>query len=952
MGNGVPRAMLLSLRSLLWLLVTAITLPLVGQDEPAPVAVETEGPAQLLERGRQAFAASNFAEAEEALEKFIVDYGEAEEAKEAARLHRPLVAISKVGVKKFDEALVWIEQSLADPKLDPALEDELSFWKGICLMTAGELVKSQRAFGEYWADETHQPFKRYEALLLFATLYIQQDFPAEAADFLADQLPKYREKAPEAASRAIVLEMYARIEAGQLDQALALLRREFPNLDEMTQVISYQTLALQLGAKFLEEERWYDAITCLQRIWPSAKLMEHQAAKVIEIEERIGVLKQRPNTQATVHQLEAILKRVRRELDNFAAIENFDSALRLRLAMAYQGLGRYREAALVMAEMLESMPPDAVVESATLAQIQCWMEIGAWGRAAQAADKYVEIFGEEGKNLAMVLFLRAESLREAQEFGAAQIAYGELVEEFPDDEFAPKAMFMQGFLYLQQGDNEGALYQFDQVQRVYPESGMKEDADYWTGMANSFSGLYEQAREHLSGYLERYETPKYQKESLFRIGVCTFSLGDYEGALEQLEAFNEKYPGDDLTDEGNLLIGDAYFSNGESDEGLAAYDRVRPQGGRYFEEAWFKKGNALKLLEDYEVMRGHFETFVRQYPKSSRLPEAVHWIGWTHNAEGDNAKAREIYWETIEAHGSDPDMVTITDVFSALPGIYANEAEAGTEELLTRLERLKSGASVDDDFVMATRAGWAKSLIMEKVSPVAGRTELLGISKWVNPKLNRPNISVAVAEALLDAGNPLTAKELFTETRRWNPRCIEKARIYRGLGDIALEEGDAQKALDYYAQYEREALQSVALGGVKVRKAEIYADLGQKAKARAELESVLETPGVTAEAKADSLMKIGELYAGDGEHEKAIVYFERVYVAYGKFGEVNAKAYWERGQSLEALGLKKEALETYEELVARDDLSRYDEVKLAEEKVTKLRRLFPVEEVEVEEGTL
>ena len=196
------------------------------------------------------------------------------------------------------------------------------------------------------------------------------------------------------------------------------------------------------------------------------------------------------------------------------------------------------------------------------------------------------------------------------------------------------------------------------------------------------------------------------------------------------------------------------------------------------------------------------------------------------------------------------------------------------------------------------------------------------------------------------------AKDLFTETRRWNPRCTEKARIYRGLGDIALEEGDSQKALDYYAQYEREALQSVALGVVKVRKAEIYAGLGQKERARAELESVLETPGVTAESKANSLMKIGELYAGDGEHEKAIVYFERVYVAYGKFGEVNAKAYWGRGQSLEALDLKKEALETYEELVARDDLSRYDEVTLAEEKVTKLRRFLPVEKVEAEEGTL
>jgi tetratricopeptide (TPR) repeat protein len=297
-------------------------------------------------------------------------------------------------------------------------------------------------------------------------------------------------------------------------------------------------------------------------------------------------------------------------------------------------------------------------------------------------------------------------------------------------------------------------------------------------------------------------------------------------------------------------------------------------------------------------------------------------------------------------------MVTITDVFSALPAIYARDGDAGSEELLTRLERLKSGAAVAGELVMAARAGWAKSLIMGKVSDLAGRTELLSIAKWVDPKLSRPAISVSVAEALLEAGNPLTAKELFTNIRKWNPRCVEKARIYRGLGDIALVEKDSQKALEYYAMYEREAVQTVALGGVKFRKAEIYAGLGQKAKARAELESVLETPGVTAEAKAGALMKIGELHVGDGEHEKAIVYFERVYVAYGKFGGVNARAYWERGQSLEALNLKKEALETYEELVARDDLSRFNEVELAEEKVTKLRRLFPPELIEMEEEKL
>ena len=930
--------------------IVGVSLSSPAQDEPADPTPEEnpEGPMQLLERGRAAFEARDFATAEEALEQFIVDYGEAEEAKEAARIHTPLVAICKVALKKFDEALIWIDKAREDPNLDPKLADELSFWRGICLMTQNELVDAQHAFGEYWANEEHQPFKRYEALLMFATLYIQQDFPSEAADFLADQLPKFRELAPEAASRAVVLQLYGRIQAGERDKALALIREEFPNLAEMTQVISFQSLALKLGSAFLDEQEYYKAIICLQRIWPTEKLLEYQNAKIAQIEDRIKVLETRPNTAGTVFQLKAILKRVNRELEGFRKIENFDSALRLRLAMAFQGLERYREAALIMEEMLASMPPDPVVESATFASLQCWMEIGRWSKAVEVSDRYEKTFGEEGKYLPTVLFLKAEALRESQDLGAAQLAYGRVVELFPENEFAAKSTFMQGFLYLQQDDNEGALYQFAQLQRNYPDSNLVEDSDYWTGMAYSFSSLYDEAREHLAGYLERYGKPKYRKESIFRIAVCTFSLAEYELALERLEAFVETYSGDPLADEAYLLIGDAYLADGRMDEGFAAYEKVRPESGRFFEEAWFKKGNAYKLLEEFETMREHFQTFVENYPASARMPEAVYWVGWTYVNEEKIDEARKIYWDTIDAHGNDPDMVTITDVFAGLPKVYQQDGEEGKQELLSRLERIKSRAGIAKEPVRAARAGWAKAQIVARGNEIAKRTELMDIAKWIDPKTNSPTISVPVAEALLEAGNTTTAKNLFTEIRKWYPRTVHKGTIYRALGDIADAEGDPTKAVEFYGKFEREAIASVNRGEVKLKKAALLKSMGKTADARSEWESVLDLPGVPAGSKAAALYELGESWADDGAHQKAIVFYERVYVAYGKFSELNAKAYWNRGTSLEELDLKREALETYEELVSRPDLKSFEETGKANEKIARLRPLFPKEPEPVE----
>ncbi|MEM6915438.1 MAG: tetratricopeptide repeat protein, partial [Verrucomicrobiota bacterium] len=837
-------------------------------------------------------------------------------------------------------------------QIELSLKDELMFWQAICFMTTGELVEAQRAFGRYWIDESHQPFKRYEALLLFATLYLQQDFPEEAADFLAEQLPKIRDLAPEAASRAVVLQLYSRLQAEQYEEALELIQAEFPNLSTMTQVISFQTLALQVGSHFLETEQWYQAIRCLQRIWPRERLLEYQNTKIAEIENRIAVLKTRSNTQGTIFQLESILKRVNRELEGFQQLENFDSALRLRLAMAFQGLGRYREAALIMDEMLETMEPDSVVESATLAQLQCWMEIRRWPRAVETAERYEDVFGEEGKSLPLVLFLKAEALRELQEPGAAQLAYGRVVEMFPESQYAPKAMFLQGFLYLQQGDNEGALFQFDQVERQYPDSSMVEDADYWTGMAYSFSGLYEEARSHLAGYLERHDPLKYRKESVFRIAVCTFSLAEYEAALELLADFNEAYPGDPFTDESNLLIGDAYLGEGQMDEGFAAYDRVRPQSGRFFEDAWFKKGNAYKLLEEFDTMRSHFEAFVEGYPISSRLPEAIYWIGWTYLRDENYNAAQKVYWDTIEMHGNDPDMTTITDVLSALPKVYEPEGEKGRQDLMTRLQLMKTRASVAEEGVLAARAGWARSVILERENAGAARSELLDVQKWIDPKETAPLISVAVGEAMLEEWETEAAEEMCLETRRWHPRAVEKGRIYRALARIAVSKGETEDAIDYFEKFEREAFASIDLGEVKLEKAGLLVETGESEKAREELEAILELPGITAETKATAMIQLGDSFANSGDHNKAIVYYERIYVAYGKFTELNARAYWGRGQSLEELDLSREALETYEELASRQELEKFEETKNAELRIQALRRLYPEEETETEEVSL
>ena len=903
--------------SFIVLAMGALLMPLVAQDnaaDPAGNAVATaDGPEQLLEAGVVAFQANDLAGAEAALEKFIADYGENPAAAEAVRIHRPVLAICKVGLKKFGEALPLIDECLKDAELKPELEDELSFWKGICLTQQGELVAAQEAFGEYFANPAHSPAKRQEALLLFCSLYVQQGFHEIAAELLEEQSPIVLKNNPEAASRAAVLQLYSLIEAENRDGALELVREQYPRLNEMTQLVSFQMLALKLGSSFLEAEEYHKAIACLQRIWPAERLMRFQTQRLEELNRQMEVLKARRTAQAAIFQLDGIIRRVEREVANFSKVENFDSALRLRLATAFQGLERYREAALVMEGMLQSLPADPVVDTATLSLMQCWMEIDRWPKAVAAADLYMEKFGDQGGNLQMVMFLRGEALREDQQPGEAQLAYGELWRKFPESDLAPKSLFMEGFMYMTQDDNEGALYHFEQLRKNYPDSGMIEDVDYWSGMAMAFNKDYEDARQSMMAYLDKYgsggKTPSYRTEALFRIAVCTFSLAEYPESIEMFRSFLAEHGDSAEADEARLLLGDAYLGEGEIEKGLAAYQQIRPGSTRFFEEGWFKMGKALKMTDQIDAMRAHYEKFLTDYPGSGRMPEAVYWIGWTHTQNGEPEKARDIYWQTIETHGNDPDMFTMEDLFMALPKTYAEAGDEGRDELLARLEKMRRdamGAEDGERNTIALRASWLRASLMEQRSREIGKTQLMVATPLVDPKVHNPWITVDIADAQREAENLLVAKNLYAETRKWHPRAIQKDRIYAGLGRIAAAEGEMKEAITFFERFEKETAQSARLGEVLLDKAQLLRDSDRGEEAMATLEGILEKPVMSSETKARTLLAMGDLLAAEGEALKASAYYERIYAMYGKYGSLVASAYWRRAEALSDLVGKRQ----------------------------------------------
>ncbi|MFT5468557.1 MAG: tetratricopeptide (TPR) repeat protein [Verrucomicrobiales bacterium] len=910
---------------------------------------------ELLTRAREAYGNGDYQTAEAYFEAFDRDFGESPEAKAVIEQNTPLIALCKITNGKFAEARPWIETALNQPKLPLEIREELSFWQAIGWMQDGNYEEAQHAFGRFFQESKFGAAKRQEALVMFGTCYVIQGAHQTAAEFFEAQIPKLRlaKSGRENAGRGVVLALFSLIQAENYDGALSLVQAEYPNIGDISQLVSFQNLALQLGSKFMELERYHEAVACLQRIWTRERLLKHQNDRLAELKLHRAVAASDPRTQSRLLQIDGTIKRTERELENFKKTENFDSALRFRLAMTFQGMKRYREAALIMEAMLEDMDPNPVVETASVAVIQCWMELGRWPKAIEAAENYLLVFGDkpDNKHIPQVMFMQADALLQMQNLEESSATYRQIAELFPDEQLlAPKALFMHGYTSLLQNLNDRAISVFDRILADFEDGSSEQDAFYWKGMAMSYKKEYEACSEHMQAYLEAYADAglKYEAEAEFRIAFCTFCIADYPASIESFSLWLEKHGNGADVDEARLLLGDAHLAEGQIDEGIAAYKSINPASKQFFEDGWFKTGKALKLSEEIEAMREHFLVFLERYPESNRMPEAVYWIGWTHVADEEPEKAKDIYWKTLREHGDNPDMFAIEDLLVAMPKVYKRlgpEALDGFEKELTDL----SDQAGEDQKTLALRALWARANLADKVEY---RDILLSrAGSLVDPENHNPLIIADCADGARGAGNLAIAEMLYKELRRWHPNSVHKGRALAGLGFIEREKGNAPAAISLFERFEEQTFGSYDLQEVILAKSELQHQEGQTTSAIASLEKLLEEKTTPSQFKARALLALGDLYVAQSDDQKAIAYYERIYLIYGKYRELVASAYWRRGQALERMSLNREAFEVYTEFAQRVDLDDTKEINGARARAAALETTLPPQTPIKEEET-
>jgi len=884
----------------------SILCPVCGQLD------QQEGATSLIQRALLSYGKSSYQESEQLLDQFLTGYGKSAEAQEYLETALRVMAFSLLQQQKFKPALPHIEEYLLHHPEGEAFT-ELSYWRGVILYLEQDYKSAFQRLTQF--AETYPNDQRLEQIQVMRGMsQLALGNLEEALRVLLSDREKYSE-----AYRARVLPIivHCQLELQQWDSLISEIRNFDPYADELSELSKINLLCIQAGTGLFELERYRDALGVLQKAWPQQRILARQENRLDGLKQkyRQAQASESPNTDEQL-ELEQRLAEVEADLERMRQMEGYDTALRYRIARCFYSLQRYRESFLVFSLMVKELPVSDLRMQANYQMLVALTKMERWQEAVDAATEFEQSFPDIPL-IPNILYLQGESMMKLYQYQSSAEVFQAIVDRHPHFSEVERCHFLAGYCLLMVERHEDAVRHFTQHLQRWPTpgKGFHEQAVYWKAMAHYYGKNYPQSREAHAVYLKLYPDGHYAVDSEYRMAHARYGRKMFLEAYKELEAFIAVHQSDLLVDEARNLLGDCYFAMGEIDRGLAVYRTTTRRRGQHYDYAQFRVGKALKALEEYDEMREHFETFLEERAESSRVTEALSQLAWLHRKDEQPEKAKDLYWDSIRNYGHDPEALAVEEMMQTLGKYYRGGRRP---EYIQQLEQLI--AEVSTTPTLTSRALWMQAQLTPATQE-ATRLELLNrAAALVDPKQMSPTVLADVADSLRITGKWQQAEQFYRTLLFWYPRSLMKDRAYAGLGLLFQAQGKSDESLHYYELFERETVESPLWAEVLQSRAALYQEKGEHLKAVAELERILEIKSARGKPWVEALYQVGEIHLLQQQPKKAIPYFQRIYIMYGRWSDYVAKAYWQSGQAFEQLQMSEEAINTYREFTTNTHL--------------------------------
>lgn len=319
------------------------------------------------------------------------------------------------------------------------------------------------------------------------------------------------------------------------------------------------------------------------------------------------------------------------------------------LGKAYFDSGKTVEAVDQFKQLVEGLPAHAM---APYAEFQLAYAYAAQKDFENAAIHYSAVAGSNAdESLRMESrFRAAQTYDQIGWYSAALGAYELLEKDFPKSPFREQAEVGHIWALYHEGKFPETLTLIKAYSAAFPESEHRVELDYVRANCLLQTGDKDEALAALTQIRETFPASEFAGRALYKMAWIQFKKGDTTKAQELVTQFLQDYKNSDLTGEGAFLLGTILVAQGSLEAAHQEFRLVAEQypQSEFGAEALFKSGECLEQLGMSDESAQVFEQFAGQFPEHGLVGQALLRAGDARFAAGAFDVAQGLYSRILE----------------------------------------------------------------------------------------------------------------------------------------------------------------------------------------------------------------------------------------------------------------------------------------------------------------
>ncbi len=309
----------------------------------------------------------------------------------------------------------------------------------------------------------------------------------------------------------------------------------------------------------------------------------------------------------------------------------------------------------------------------------------------QAAEYYAQAYasGLDNDLGAQVMYWRAEALAESGNASASRAQFLELADLHPESDWAAKALYARGRLYLSENRYDSTSLAFELLKERYPNDPVTRGVGTALGESYYQQGRYEEAIEALDAQMIFLDQASIIK-ALFLMAEAHNFLGNYDEAIKDYLRYLNLTKGTDKEAPAHYGLGWLYHRQGiyhwaaQEFEKAVVGDDIRSRKALYYEAV------NHKLSGNFQRAMNTFEEFGSRFKEGLWVEEAYYEWGLSAFEAGDYDGAITILLQLVRQQ---EELENAAKIYTLLGEIfYANNEYSSA---ITAFEEAEKVGNVD-----------------------------------------------------------------------------------------------------------------------------------------------------------------------------------------------------------------------------------------------------------------